>query len=614
MCGIVGILGHSDVTPRLIETLQRLEYRGYDSSGIATIQDGRINRRRAVGKIAALCDLLDLQPLSGAAGIAHTRWATHGAPNEANAHPHQAGQVTVVHNGIIENYATLRAELREDGLNFSSETDTEVIAQLCNRYLGRGAAPFDAVRETLQRLDGAFALCFLFEEHDDLMICARQGSPLVVGYGPKQPVTGEREMYVGSDALAVAPLTQDVSYLEEGDMAVLTRTGAQVYNRLFQPVTREVRTLQLEAVMVDKGEHRHFMHKEIHEQPTSLGRAISSVTDLQAARLTGPVENISFKDVDRIVLVACGTAYYAASLAKYWFERFADLPVELDIASEFRYRNAPLKGREMAIFVSQSGETADTLAALRHVKGRVKASLAVVNVPTSSIAREADHVIELLAGPEIGVASTKAFLGQLGLLAALAMKAGRDQGRITIEEEQDLVRTFAGLPRLVAETLELEPLVRMAAQSMAGARDALFLGRGELAPLALEAALKLKEISYIHAEGYAAGELKHGPIALIDQEMPVVVFAASGDLFDKTISNVQEVVARGAQVILVTDPQGAAQVADPKIQTLILPATRAVFAPFLHSIIAQLLAYHVAVLKGTDVDQPRNLAKSVTVE
>ncbi|WP_164662068.1 glutamine--fructose-6-phosphate transaminase (isomerizing) [Tropicibacter sp. Alg240-R139] len=614
MCGIVGILGTSDVAGRLVESLQRLEYRGYDSSGIATIQNGRVDRRRAVGKVAALCDLLDMDPLDGQAGIAHTRWATHGVPNESNAHPHHAGQVAVVHNGIIENYAGLREELIEQGINFASDTDTEVIAQLCNSYLNAGSTPFEAVQQTLQRIHGAFALCFLFEGEDDLMICARQGSPLVVGYGEANEATGRREMFVGSDALALAPMTQTIAYLEEGDMAVLTRSGVDVYDRAFQPVTREARKLKLDAVLVDRGEHRHYMHKEIHEQPATLARAFSNLLNLETSSLNGAVADVSFEGVNRIVLVACGTAYYAASVAKYWFESLANLPVELDIASEFRYRSAPLRADDLAIFVSQSGETADTLAALRHVKGKVKTSLAVINVPTSSIAREADHALEIMAGPEIGVASTKAFSGQLALLAALALKAGKDQGLVDAAQERQLVTGMAGLPRLIAETIEIEPLVQEFATTMTTVRDALFLGRGALAPLALEAALKLKEISYIHAEGYAAGELKHGPIALLDKDVPVVVFAASGPLFEKTMSNVQEVAARGAPVLMVTDPQGAALAQEVGLKTLVVPATAEVLAPFTHTIVAQLLAYHVAVLKGTDVDQPRNLAKSVTVE
>lgn len=614
MCGIVGILGSSDVAGRLVESLQRLEYRGYDSSGIATIDRGHVDRRRAVGKVAALSDLLDLQPLSGQAGIAHTRWATHGVPNETNAHPHQAGQVAVVHNGIIENYAGLRDEMIAQGVHFASDTDTEVIAQLCNSYLTAGDTPFEAVKKVLGRIHGAFALCFLFEGQDDLMICARQGSPLVIGYGEANEATGAREMFVGSDALALAPMTQKIAYLDEGDMAVLTRDSAEIFDRSFQPVTRDVRTLKLDTVLVDRGEHRHFMHKEIHEQPASLARAFSNLLNLDNATLNGAVADVSFNGVNRIVLVACGTAYYAAAVAKYWFESLANLPVELDIASEFRYRDAPLRSDDLAIFVSQSGETADTLAALRHVKGKVKTSLAVINVPTSSIAREADHALEILAGPEIGVASTKAFSGQMALLAALALKAGKDQGLVDADRESELVAAMAGLPRLIAETIETEPLVQDFAATMTSARDALFLGRGALAPLALEAALKLKEISYIHAEGYAAGELKHGPIALLDKDVPVIVFAASRPLFEKTMSNVQEVAARGAPVMLVTDPAGGALAQEVGLNTLIIPPTPEILAPFTHTIVAQLLAYHVAVLKGTDVDQPRNLAKSVTVE
>lgn len=614
MCGIVGILGASDVAPNLLQTLQRLEYRGYDSSGIATLCEGAVARRRAVGKIAALGDLLDRQPLAGRSGIAHTRWATHGSPNQANAHPHRAGKVVVVHNGIIENYAELRQELMDSGVIFTSDTDTEVVAQLCNSFMAWQNDPFEAVQKTLDRIRGAFALCFLFEGQDDLMICARKGSPLVVGYGDRDEATGMREMFVGSDALALAPLTDQISYLEEGDVAVLSRKSVQIYNHLFQPVERDVRRIELDEVLVDKGEHKHFMHKEIHEQPASLARVFGSLIDLQKGRLSSDLDKVDFSGVRRVVLVACGTAYYAASVAKYWFEEFADLPVELDVASEFRYRSTPLRDDDMAIFVSQSGETADTLAAVRHVKGRVRAVLAVVNVPTSSIAREADHVLEILAGPEIGVASTKAYVGQLALLAALALKAGKDNGLVGTDAETSLAVAMAALPRLVSETLSLEPMVQQVAATMVSARDTLFLGRGVLAPLAFEAALKLKEISYIHAEGYAAGELKHGPIALIDEHVPVIVFASSGPLFEKTISNVQEVIARGARVTLITDPQGAVLAKGIGDHMLIVPAVREELAPFVHSIVAQLLAYHVAVLKGTDVDQPRNLAKSVTVE
>ncbi len=614
MCGIVGILGQGSVSDRLVDALQRLEYRGYDSAGIATLENGLVRRRRAVGKIRALSERLAAEPLLGQSGIAHTRWATHGAPNEANAHPHQAGRVVVVHNGIIENYALLREELGQQGITFTSDTDTEVIAQLCNLAVLQGHDPMDAVRLTLERLDGAFALCFLFEGFDDLMICARQGSPLVVGYGAHEALTGQREMYVGSDALALAPMTQDICYLEEGDVAVLTRSGAEIFNRHFQPVTREIRHLDLDTSAVEKDSHDHYMHKEMHEQPASLARAFSSVLSQDFERLEGTVDQLSFDRVDRIVLVACGTAHYATAVAKYWFEQLSGLSVDIDIASEFRYRNPPLRGREMAIFVSQSGETADTLAALRHVQGRAKATVAVVNVPTSSLAREADHVQEILAGPEIGVASTKAFTGQLAVLAAMALKAARDCGILDAQGETQMVQTMARIPRLVAETLELEPLVRDRAATMLEARDALFLGRGVLAPVALEAALKLKEISYIHAEGYAAGELKHGPIALIEDGVPVVVFASSGPLFEKTMSNLSEVAARGAEITLVTDPRGAAEAQGQDLAIIALPECPETLSPFLHSVVAQLLAYHVAVLKGTDVDQPRNLAKSVTVE
>ncbi|MBK5927160.1 glutamine--fructose-6-phosphate transaminase (isomerizing) [Rhodobaculum claviforme] len=604
MCGIVGILGRHEVAPVILEALRRLEYRGYDSAGIATVNTGQLDRRRAVGKLVNLSDLLVHQPLVGKSGIGHTRWATHGAATVANAHPHRAGPVAVVHNGIIENHRALRAELAADGYEQTSETDTETVVLLTRRFLDAGMAPVQAAMATLARLEGAFALAFLFEGQDDLIVAARRGSPLAIGHG-------EGEMFVGSDAIALAPLTDRITYLEEGDSVVLTRTGAVIRDAAGAVVTRTVARIEMDAARVEKAGYRHFMAKEIAEQPRVLAGALEHY--LGDAGLALP-EGLDFTGVDRLTLVACGTAHYACAVARYWFERLAGIPCEVDIASEFRYRDPVLSPRGMAIFVSQSGETADTLAALRHVRGAVGAVVGVVNVPTSSIAREADIVLPIHAGPEIGVASTKAFTAQLLVLALMALRAADQRGRLDAAGLERHLADLRGVPGLVNAALALDAEVAEIAQHVAEAQDVLFLGRGPLFPLALEGALKLKEISYIHAEGYAAGELKHGPIALVDSHVPVVVIAPHDDLFAKTMSNMQEVMARGAQVVLFTDAAGVAEAGPGVWRTLTLPTAGWLAAPIVHAVPAQLLAYHTAVAKGTDVDQPRNLAKSVTVE
>ncbi|MFQ5622152.1 MAG: glutamine--fructose-6-phosphate transaminase (isomerizing) [Paracoccaceae bacterium] len=607
MCGIIGVVGREDASAVILDALKRLEYRGYDSAGVATLNGGAVERRRAVGKLSVLAALLAHEPVGGAIGIGHTRWATHGAPNEVNAHPHMAGPVAVVHNGIIENFRELREELTAKGRVFETETDTEVVAHLCAWHLANGLSPEDAAAATLARLHGAFALCFIFEGREDLMIAARRGSPLAVGHG-------EGEMYVGSDALALAPLTSRITYLEEGDWAVLTRAGATIHDALGNLANREMRHVNVDQVVVDKGTHRHFMAKEIHEQPSVVAFALSNYMNPSRTAVEMPRQVPDFSTLDRLVLVACGTAFYACNVAKYWFEQIARIPVEIDIASEFRYREPPLTGREGAVFVSQSGETADTLAALRYASGAAAAVLAVVNVPESSIAREADATLQIMAGPEIGVASTKAFTCQLSVLAVLAIHAARQRGHLDADGERQLTAALSTLPRAMSGAIGLAGQIAHLARDLAKARDILFLGRGALYPLALEGALKLKEISYIHAEGYASGELKHGPIALIDDTVPVICFAPVDGLFDKTVSNMQEVLARGGRVLLVTDAEGAAAASEGVWKTLVMPKADPFVAPILYAVPAQLLAYYTAVEKGTDVDQPRNLAKSVTVE
>jgi len=607
MCGIVGILGREPVAEEMVEALKRLEYRGYDSAGVATLEGGHLTRRRAEGKLKNLEKRLMSEPLQGHAGIGHTRWATHGRPNETNAHPHATDKVAVVHNGIIENFAELREELKKKGVKFATETDTEVVAHLVTDAMTRGHTPAEAVRATLPRLRGAFALAFLFEGEGDLLIGARNGPPLAVGYG-------NGEMYLGSDAIALAPFTDTLSYLEDGDWAVVQRNGVQVYDAAGHAVVRPVIKSAAGAMLVDKGNHRHFMAKEIHEQPEVVGHTLAHYLDMVAERVRMPDLPFDFRDITRISMSACGTAYYAGLVAKYWFERFARLPVEIDVASEFRYREAPFSPGGLAIFVSQSGETADTLATLRYAKEQKQHILSVVNVPSSTIARESDAVLPTLAGPEIGVASTKAFTCQLAALCCLAIHAGRVRGLLSEDDERKLVRALIEVPRHMNDALRLEPRIEQLAHTLAHSRDVLYLGRGTSYPIALEGALKLKEISYIHAEGYAAGELKHGPIALIDETMPVVVIAPHDHVFEKTVSNMQEVAARGGRIILVTDPKGVAEATVSSTETLTLPEMPATVTPLVYAIPVQLIAYHTAVMMGTDVDQPRNLAKSVTVE
>ncbi|WP_306132286.1 glutamine--fructose-6-phosphate transaminase (isomerizing) [Roseivivax marinus] len=604
MCGIVGVLGKHEVAPTLVEALRRLEYRGYDSAGIATVNDGRLDRRRAVGKLVNLSDLLVHDPLAGKSGIGHTRWATHGAPTEGNAHPHRAGPVAVVHNGIIENYKELREDLAATGATFSTETDTETVAMLAERFLSEGCTPQEAAARTLARLEGAFALVFLFDGEDDLMIAARKGSPLAIGHG-------EGEVFVGSDAIALAPMTDTVTYLEEGDRAILTRTSIEIRDESGAVVERPAKTVSIDAARVDKSGYKHFMAKEIFEQPTVLADALNAYLD--DAEIVLP-EGLDFTDTERLTMVACGTAYFACLTAKYWFETLAGLPVETDIASEFRYREPPIPARTTALFVSQSGETADTLAALRYVRGRADRVLSVVNVAESSIARESEVALPIHAGVEIGVASTKAFTCQLNVLYLLALKAAVDRGRMSAADLGTALNELRALPGLFNAALDRDEEVADAARAMAEARDVLFLGRGLMYPLAHEGALKLKEISYIHAEAYASGELKHGPIALIDKSVPVVVMAPRDHLFDKTVSNMQEVMARGGRVLLITDAAGAAAAGADVWRTVTLPAAPSRLTPMLYALPAQLLAYHAAIAKGTDVDQPRNLAKSVTVE
>lgn len=607
MCGIIGVLGKSEVTPTIIETLHRLEYRGYDSAGIATLDCGVLTSRRAVGKLSELVSVLDANPVKGTSGIGHTRWATHGSATKLNAHPHCAGPVAVVHNGIIENFRELRDELIARGVNFTSETDTEVVAQLCAYYIADSKSPQEAVAETLARLTGAFALAFLFEGEDDLLIAARQGSPLAIGHG-------DGEMFIGSDAMALAPLTNRITYLEEGDWAVLTRSGVSIFDAVGNPTERPVRIVNVDQIMVDKGEHRHFMLKEIHEQPSVTAFALSHYLNPERTAINLPKGDIDFSQFDRLVLVGCGTAYYACSVAKYWFEQIARIPVEIDVASEFRYREPPMNGRECVMFISQSGETADTLAALRYVKDKAAKIVAVVNVAESSISREADLSLPILAGPEISVASTKAFTCQLTVLASLAILAGRQNGSVNQTEEKRLIDVMMSAPRLIGEAIKSSMEISLTSRELAKAQDILFLGRGSLFPLALEGALKLKELSYIHAEGFPSGELKHGPIALVDDSVPVIVFAPSGGLFEKTVSNMEEVMARGGKILLITDEKGAKVASDGVWHTVILPKVDPFIAPIVYAVPAQLLAYHTAVEKGTDVDQPRNLAKSVTVE
>jgi glucosamine--fructose-6-phosphate aminotransferase (isomerizing) len=608
MCGIIAILGTEPVALSLVDALKRLEYRGYDSAGVATLEQGLLTRRRAEGKLRNLEKRLAGEPLKGVSGIGHTRWATHGRPNETNAHPHATDRVAVVHNGIIENFAELRRELEGRGAEFATETDTEVVAHLVTDGMSRGADPVAAVAAALPRLRGAFALAFLFAGEDDLVIGARRGSPLAIGYG-------DGEMYLGSDAIALAPFTSSIAYLEDGDWVVLRRGGATIQDAAGKAVTRPTIRSNASAFLLDKGNHRHFMAKEIHEQPEVVGHTLAHYVNFAKGRIELPdALPFDFRAIDRISISACGTAYYAGLIGKYWFERFARLPVEIDVASEFRYREAPFAPGNLALFVSQSGETADTLATLRYAREHQQHIVSIVNVATSTMARDSDVVMPTLAGPEIGVASTKAFTCQLTVLACLAIAAGRARGALSEEEEEKLVGALIETPRHMAAALALEPRIEQLARDLAKCRDVLYLGRGTSFPLALEGALKLKEISYIHAEGYAAGELKHGPIALIDETMPVVVIAPYDRVFEKTVSNMQEVAARGGRIILITDPKGAREATINSLVTLMVPEMPVTVTPLVYAIPVQLIAYHTAVIMGTDVDQPRNLAKSVTVE
>ncbi len=611
MCGIIGIVGKEQVADRLVDGLRRMEYRGYDSAGICLVADDQLIRRRAEGKLNNLVLELVRHPAEGLIGIAHTRWATHGAPTTSNAHPHATEEVALVHNGIIENFKPLRDALIARGRTFESETDTEVVAHLVSEQVEAGFSPEDAVKAVLPQLRGAFALAIAFRQHDDMLIGARLGSPLVVGYGVGD---NEGETYLGSDALALAPLTQRISYLEEGDWVVITREGATIYDVNNQPVTRPVVASGATAAAIEKGEFRHFMQKEIFEQPTVVAQTLRSYLRRIDQTVALPQIDFDLSSISRVTIVACGTSFYAGMVAKYWFEQFARLPVDIDVASEFRYRDPVLEQGGLALFISQSGETADTLAALRHCKAAGQTIAVVVNVPTSSMAREADLLLPTHAGPEIGVASTKAFTCQLAVLAALAAHLAVKRGRLSREEEADIVNQLAETPAALNAALSHDDEIAAMAHLIAPARDVLYLGRGPDYPLALEGALKLKEISYIHAEGYASGEMKHGPIALIDEAVPVIVLAPSGPLFEKTVSNMQEVRARGGKVVLISDAAGIAEAGEGCLATIEMPRVHPLIAPLVYAVPVQLLAYHVAVAKGTDVDQPRNLAKSVTVE
>ena len=608
MCGIVGIIGVEPVAPRLVDALKRLEYRGYDSAGVATLEHGSIARRRAEGKLGNLASKLGMEPLAGNIGIGHTRWATHGAPTEGNAHPHATDKVAIVHNGIIENFRELLADLATDGYLPKTQTDTESVALWVTREIDRGLDPEMAVAVTLRKLRGAFALAFMFKGHDRLLIAARHGAPLAVGYG-------ETEMYLGSDAMALAPFTSRLSYLLDGDWAVITPQGVTIRDGSDAIVRRETMLSQASALMVDKGNHRHFMAKEIYEQPETISHTLSHYVDMGAEKValreTLPFD---FAGLGRLTISACGTAYYAGLIAKYWFEKYARLPVDVDVASEFRYREPPVDKGGLALFISQSGETADTLAALRYCAGQGQHVVSLLNVPESTIGRESAVVFPTLCGPEIGVASTKALTAQLTALASLVVAAGVARGVLSASQEAELVRSLTALPAAVSAALGTETQIEKIAKGLSKAKDVLYLGRGQMFPVAMEGALKLKEISYIHAEGYPAGELKHGPIALVDEVMPVIVVAPSDELMEKTLSNMQEVAARGGQIILVTDEEGAGHIGHGVAETIVIPKVSSFVAPIVALIPVQLLAYHTAVFMGTDVDQPRNLAKSVTVE
>jgi len=607
MCGIVGVIGVRPAAPLILESLFRLEYRGYDSAGIATLVNGAIDRRRAAGKLGNLAADLGREPLAGTTGIGHTRWATHGAPTQNNAHPHGTARVSLVHNGIIENHAELRAELESKGQVFSTETDTETVAQLVDLHLRQGMAPIEAAGAAFRRLEGAYALAMIFAGHPELMIVAQHGAPLAVGFG-------NDEMFIGSDGLALAPLTQKIAYLRDGDWAVIDRGGARFFDTAGNPVQREAKLTRLTGAAIGKGNFRHFMEKELHEHPAVIGDTLHRMVDPATRAVNLPAMDIDFATLPRITMSACGSAFYAGMVGRWWFEAMARIPTDGDVASEFRYRTPPMPPGGLGLLVSQSGETADTLAALRYMRSQGQKVLSILNVPESSMARESDAVLETVAGPEIGVASTKAFTAQLTALACLALAAGRARGAITAEQEAAMTQALLEVPGRAAEVLENDAAIKAIAERVAKARDVLYLGRGNCFPIAMEGALKLKEISYIHAEGYAAGEMKHGPIALIDAQVPVIAIVPSGPLFEKTASNVQEAAARGGQVIVFSDQEGAAKLKGIAAETIVLPAVDPFVAPILYAIPVQMLAYHVAVLKGTDVDQPRNLAKSVTVE
>ncbi|RWP51471.1 glutamine--fructose-6-phosphate transaminase (isomerizing) [Mesorhizobium sp.] len=607
MCGIVGIVGHSPVAPLIVDALKRLEYRGYDSAGVATIEHGKLGRRRAEGKLINLERRLKDEPLDGMIGIGHTRWATHGVPNETNAHPHFSDGVAIVHNGIIENFAELRDELMRDGYTFSSQTDTEVVAHLVARELARGLKPVEAAHQALKRLEGAFALAIMFKGDEDLIVGARNGPPLAVGHG-------DGEMFLGSDAIALAPFTNSITYLEDGDWAVVRRNEVAIFDMDGNRVDRKRQQSLSTSFMVDKGNRRHFMEKEIHEQPEVISHTLAHYVDFVGG-VSKPLDlPFDFAKIDRLAISACGTAYLAGLISKYWFERYARLPVDIDVASEFRYREMPLSKTDAAFFISQSGETADTLASLRYCRKAGMKIGAVVNVRESTMARESDVILPTLAGPEIGVASTKAFTCQLSVLASLAVRAGVARGTISREQETTLVRQLSEAPRYANQVLKLDGQIEKVARDLSHYKNVLYLGRDTNFPLAMEGALKLKEISYIHAEGYAAGELKHGPIALIDENMPVIVIAPHDRIFEKTVSNMQEVAARGGKIILITDSKGAAHATVKTMETIVLPDVPEIITPIIYALPIQMLAYFTAVFMGTDVDQPRNLAKSVTVE
>jgi len=607
MCGIVGVLGKHEAAPLLVEALKRLEYRGYDSAGIATVNDGKLERRRAIGKLVNLSDLLVHNPLAGKSGIGHTRWATHGAPSVKNAHPHQAGDVTVVHNGIIENFMELRAELNNNKIKCETDTDTEVVALLAKYYLSQGLSPAESVKKTISRLSGAFALAFLFDGEDDLMLVARRGSPLAIGHG-------DGEVYIGSDAIAMAHLTSKITYLDEGDFAQLSRKNIQIEDRNGTIVNREEKNIDVSSIAIDKAGYKHFMAKEIAEQPLTLAKTIKNYLDEDAEQIRLPKNDIKLANIDCLTMVACGTAFYAALTAKYWFEKIARIKVEVDVASEFRYREPPVTKETTAIFVSQSGETADTLAALRYMSSQNAKIISVVNVPESSIARESDLVLPLYVGPEIGVASTKAFTAQLTVLALLALKIAKTKNVITEAQYCIYLEELKVIPELINQTLSIESNIQKIAAELVSSQDVIFLGRGAMYPLAMEGALKLKEISYIHAEGYPSGELKHGPIALIDKNVPVVVIAPMDSLFDKSVSNMQEVMARSGKILLISCLKGLGKASQGTWATIVMPTIPEFIAPIIYAVPMQLLAYHTALAKGTDADQPRNLAKSVTVE